>query len=157
MPGSNIPDVIERLVARFESRLASLSLDTDDLRQELYIIYMTCQKNYDPERGDFDSFFSVTARNRLYGYFRDKQPRLNTVPLPSNVVCEAKENVEDYLPLYNGLRPVEFEIIMDYLEGYTFAEIEERCGLESNTGKHRLDEIIIKIQEANEQNKNSRF
>lgn len=40
-------------------------LDRDTLEQEAYIVYLTCQDKWDPQRGKFSTFFSMCLQNRF--------------------------------------------------------------------------------------------
>jgi RNA polymerase sigma factor (sigma-70 family) len=141
--------LVERLVGAFSDRLTSQPLfTTDDLRQEIAIYYIYCKDKYDPAKGDFYNFLYTTIKNRIFGLLRDKQDRVkpeSIVDIPASI----KDDISEYIP-WDSLTQIEYDIIQDYLQGYTFVEIAERRNLSKDSVRHRFNEIAMKIKDANE-------
>lgn len=152
---SDYTQEVERLVRVFSGPLASQFLYTEeDLRQEIHLAWVMCQSKFDPNKGTMENFFRNTVRNRIraitFNWDRANYKLHQSIEtIPKNTTIPIKEDILDYIPWYT-ITPVEAGILRDYLDGRTFDEIAERWGLSKDAAKHRFDEILIKLREANE-------
>ena len=118
---------------------------TDDLIQELVLHLYNKYDKYDESKGSFSTFAFMCFKNYLYDHKQEKSPEIL-------VDCENECFVSNYEDCYKKLILDEIltviskdEIMMDWLNGYTYEEIAKKQGTHRTTISRyiskRLDEL----------------
>lgn len=133
---------VERLVCELSPLVSRSIYSEEDLRQTVYLYGLKCEKNYDPSKGDFYNYLSNSIRNHLKGLE-------SASVIDSNIPAKNIEDVLEYIPWEHLTQP-ETDVLSNYLYGYSFYETSQTMNLSINQVQRIFDEIVLKIQEANE-------
>ena len=143
-----------RLVTRCVRRMYLRGAEYDDLYQEGMIALLKAMREFDPERSDnFEAFASVCISNRLYDYFRRKNPADGQIedsftvsPDPETEVLANESAKEIYTSLYRLLSVFEASVLGPYLEGFTVAEIAAELGRSPKSVDNAVRRIRAKLR-----------
>lgn len=116
-------------------------VDFEDYKQSAMIGLIKAYREYDPEKGKFESYAWKAIRNSILDEIRNAQSG-------SLTDIEQKEEVKisEWLP---DLSKMEQSIIKMYGDGYNLSEIARALGISRTWAGELFDRAVEKIRKAN--------
>mgnify|MGYP003394270530 CR=1 FL=1 len=131
-------------------------LDYDDLISVGKIGLLKAIRSFDPKRGNQFSTLASTIIRREIVRELEKSNNKDHQSLECDIAESPSEGLDDYLP--EGLNDIEKRVLtLRLCSGFTFKEIGEELGYTKQWANNKFKEILAKIVESNEQQKEKNF
>ncbi len=166
---SGSQEAFARLAARYDGMLSALAkqlvvpaLEVDDLKQEGLLALLAAAKSFDEQAGTpFSGYVRLCARHRMISARR----RVVALPVPvegdgevedslsasgqaepEQLVVDKEEQRRLFATLRERLSSLEYAVLCDYLEGYSYEEIAARLHTTSKSVDNALARTRRKLQ-----------
>lgn len=166
---SGSQEAFARLAARYDAMLSALAkqlvvpaLEVDDLKQEGLLALLSAAKSFDEQAGvPFSGYVRLCVRHRMISARRrvmalpvpvegddevEAQIPVSGQAEPEQMVVDKEEEQRLFARLRERLSPLEYAVMCDYLEGYSYEEIASRLNTTAKSVDNALARARRKLQ-----------